>query len=328
MNQPDGSKHRTADVVLYGGKGGVGKTTCAAAHGLALSKRGTKTLVVSTDPAHSLGDVFEDPIEDEPTTISDDLFAVEVGADRGQEAYRMVVETLASEFRSAGLRIDVKDLERLFEAGLIPGGDEVAALEYIARYTAADYETVVFDTAPTGHTLRLLDLPEVLSETFVVASEVRKRVRRAARTARSMVFGPAAYWNTSEDSGGIESLQERIATVDGLLHDPVQTRFRVVLTPERMAITETERLVARLEDASVPLESIVVNRRFENTQDCSCKRCLNDAKRHSRRYQEIRERFDFPVSVVRELESEGHGLAALSKIGPELVSSNTAGEGD
>ena len=326
MNQTDGGEQQTADVILYGGKGGVGKTTCAAAHGLALSESDRKTLVVSTDPAHSLGDVFDHPLGGEPEEITDSLFALEVGADRGQEAYRLVVETLAGEFRSAGLRVDEDDLERLFEAGLIPGGDEVAALEYIARYTAADYDTVVFDTAPTGHTLRLLDLPEVLSETFAVASEVRQRVRRAARTARSMVFGPAAYWNTRDDSGEMESLRERIATVDELLHDPVQTRFRVVLTPERMAITETERLVTRLDEASVPLESLVVNRRFENTQDCSCARCHNDAERHSRRFQEIKQRFDLPVSMVGELESEAHGLDALSKVGTALLSSSTSRE--
>lgn len=321
MDRVEGNDRQQSDVVLYGGKGGVGKTTCAAAHGLALSKRDAKTLVVSTDPAHSLGDVFERSLGDEPVAVTDSLFAVEVGAERGQEAYRLVVETLAEEFTDAGLRVDEDDLERLFEAGLIPGGDEVAALEYIARYTGTEYETVIFDTAPTGHTLRLLDLPEVLSETFAVASEVQQRVRRAVRTARSMVFGPAAYWNTHDDSEEIQSLRERIATVDELLHDPTRTRFRVVLTPERMVIAETERLVSRLDDASVPLESLVVNRRFENTQCCSCTRCRTDAERHSRRFEEIEQRFDIPVSVVPELESEAHGLDALSTVGPALLSS-------
>ena len=321
MDGTEESEQQTADVVLYGGKGGVGKTTCAAAHGLALSMEDTdkQTLVVSTDPAHSLGDVFERSLGDEPEAVTDSLFAVEVGSDRGQEAYRMVVETLADEFSSAGLRVNEGDLERLFEAGLIPGGDEVAALEYIARYTGGEYDTVIFDTAPTGHTLRLLDLPEVLGETFAVASEVQRRVRRAARTARSMVFGPAAYWNTREESDEMESLRERIAVVDELLHDPRQTRFRVVVTPERMAIAETERLVSRLRDSSVPLDSLVVNRRFENSKDCPCDRCRDDAERHARRLKEIEGRFDLPISVVPELESETHGLDSLSKIGPSLL---------
>ena len=322
MNRIEENERPPPSVVLYGGKGGVGKTTCAAAHALALSMRDStsKTLVVSTDPAHSLGDVFERTLGDEPRAVTDSLFAVEVGSDRGQEAYRVVVETLVDEFRDAGLRVDEADLERLFEAGLIPGGDEVAALEYIARYTGGEYDTVIFDTAPTGHTLRLLDLPEVLGETFAVASEVQRRVRRAARTARSMVIGPAAYWNAREESDEVASLRERIAGVDELLHDPTYTSFRVVLTPERMAIAETERLVSRLEDASVPLDSLVVNRRFENAQDCPCDRCLGDAERHARRLREIDRAFDLPIRTVPELEGEAHGLDALSKIGPGLLS--------
>ena len=322
MNRSNGSSEATSDIVLYGGKGGVGKTTCAAAHALALSRgnSATKTLVVSTDPAHSLGDVFELSLGDEPTPVTDSLFALEVGTDRGQEAYRLVVETLVEEFRDAGLRIDESDLERLFDTGLIPGGDEVAALEYIARYTQGEYDTVVFDTAPTGHTLRLLDLPEVLGETFAVASEVQRRVRRAAKTARSMVIGPAAYWGSDDEPDEMASLRERIAAVDELLHDPTRTRFRIVLTPERMAIAETERLVARLEDASVPLESLVVNRCFENERDCPCDRCRADAERHAGRLEEIGDTFELPTRVIPELGTEAHGLDALSEVGPVLSS--------
>ncbi len=306
-------------VILYGGKGGVGKTTCAAAHAVGLSERdaSTKVLVVSTDPAHSLGDVFEQPLDDEPTALTDSLSAVEVGSERGQEAYRMVVETLTDEFRSAGLRVGEDELERLFEAGLIPGGDEVAALEYIARYTDSEYETVIFDTAPTGHTLRLLDLPEVLGETFAVASEVQQRVRRVAKTARSMVFGPAAYWETRDDSEELTSLRERIATVDSVLHDPSRTQFRVVLAPERMSIAETERLVSRLETADIPLDSLVVNRLFENPQECHCERCCSDAERHARRLQEIKRKFNLPVRIVPELDTETQG--ALFAIGSTLL---------
>lgn len=322
MNRTDGSGLRSSDVVLYGGKGGVGKTTCATAHALALSKResNAKTLVVSTDPAHSLGDAFDRDLGGEPTAVTDSLFAAEVDPETGQEAYRSVVTALADEFRDAGLRLEEDDLERLFEAGLVPGGDEVAALEYIARYTSAGYDNVVFDTAPTGHTLRLFDLPEVLDETLGVAGEVQRRVRRTARTARSMVIGPAAYWGSRDESDGIGSLRERIREVRDLLRDPAHTRFRVVLTPERMAMAETERLVSRLDDESVPVDSLVVNRVFENEPECPCDRCQRDAERHERRLQEIEGRFDLPVRVVPQLEGEAQGLDTLSELGQYLLS--------
>jgi arsenite-transporting ATPase len=306
-------------IVLYGGKGGVGKTTCAAAHALARSRSGARTLVVSTDPAHSLGDAFERDVGADPTDVADSLAAVEVDPETGQAAYRGVVEALAAEFRDAGLRLDDADLERLFEAGLIPGGDEVAALEYIARYADADYDTVVFDTAPTGHTLRLLDLPDVLAETLGVAGDVQQRVRRTARAARSMVLGPAAYWGGgSDDADAVTTLHDRIEAVGALLRNPERTSFRVVLTPERMAIAESERLVARLRAADVPVASLVVNRLFTNPEDCACDRCRRDERRHADRLAAVEAGFDLPVRRVPELAGEAQGIEALERVGPEL----------
>jgi arsenite-transporting ATPase len=315
---------RTDDgsIVLYGGKGGVGKTTCAAAHALGLARSGVETLVVSTDPAHSLGDAFERDVGAEPTAVDDGLAAIEVDPETGQDAYRSVVEALAGEFRDAGLRLDEADLERLFEAGLIPGGDEVAALEYVARYADTDdYDTVVFDTAPTGHTLRLLDLPDVLAETLGVAGDVQRRVRRTARAARSVVLGPAAYWGGSDadaDETAVTAVRDRLAAVGALLRDPDRTGFRVVCTPERMAIAESDRLVARLREAGVPVDSLVVNRLFTNPTDCDCDRCRRDATRHASRLEAIETGFDLPVRRVPELPGESQGLAALERVADAL----------
>ena len=309
---------RTSDIVLYGGKGGVGKTTCAAAHACALAED-RKTLVVSTDPAHSLADVFEHDLGGDPVRLRDSLFAAEVDPETGQEAYRAVVDALADEFRDAGLRLSDDDLERLFEAGVIPGGDEVAALEYVARYADADYDTVVFDTAPTGHTLRLLDLPDVLAETLGVAGDVQRRVRSAGRAAKSVFMGPAAYWGSGATDDTVETLQTRLSDVGALLRDPARTGFRVVLTPEQMAIAEAERLVARLGEADIAVDSLVLNRVFENDEGCSCDRCRRTADRHARRVDDIDTRFDLPVRRVPEIEGESQGFASLERIGRLLV---------
>ncbi|AFK21177.1 arsenic-transporting ATPase (plasmid) [Haloferax mediterranei ATCC 33500] len=320
MTETEHPHGNETDIILYGGKGGVGKTTCAAAHALALSKqREGKTLVVSTDPAHSLGDAFERGLSGEPTEITDSLSAIEVDSETGQKAYQRVVEALADEFRDAGLRLGDDDLERLFESGLVPGGDEVAALEYIARYADAGYDHVVFDTAPTGHTLRLLDLPEVLGETLGVAGDVQRRVRRTAQAAKSVFLGPAAYWGASGNSDEMVSLQERVGSVGELLRDPSRTSFRVVLTPERMAIAEAERLVERLGEASVSVDCVVVNRVFENFEECRCERCQRDAERHRKRVEEIEERFSLPLRRVPQLEGEAQGVAALERCGEYLM---------
>src|SRR6056297_2238626 len=117
--------------VLYGGKGGVGKTTCAAATGLALADRGERTLLVSTDPAHSLGDALETDLSGEPTAVESALWAVEADPEQGQETYQALVSTLAAEFRQAGISLTDDDVDRLFAAGFVPGSDEVAALQYL-----------------------------------------------------------------------------------------------------------------------------------------------------------------------------------------------------
>jgi arsenite-transporting ATPase len=233
-----------------------------------------------------------------------------------------VIEALADAFREAGLRLDDDDLERLFEAGLIPGGDEVAALEYVARYADADYDHVVLDTAPTGHTLRLLDLPAVLAETLGVAGDVRRRVGRTARAARSVVLGPAAYWGRDRgDDDAVTALRERVTAVGDLLRDPGRSRFRVVLTPERLAISETGRLVDRLREAEVPVDALAVNRLFTNPTDCDCERCRRDAERHAANLATIEATFDLPIRRVPEFDAEGAAADGdvLAAVGARLV---------
>jgi len=305
--------------VLYGGKGGVGKTTCAAATGLAAADRSERVLVVSTDPAHSLGDSLETALSDEPTPVAaaEGLDAVEVSAGAGQEAYRGVVESFAASFREAGVRIDEAEVDALFEAGLVPGGDEVAALEYVADYADAGYDLVVLDTAPTGHTLRLLDLPEVLGEALGTAGEVQQRVGRLVDSARSFVLGPAAFLGGDEDDE-FERLRGRLDEVAEILRDPERTSFRPVLVPEAMALAETERLVERLREAEIPVGTVVVNRVLEDP-DPTCSRCTARHALHERRIVETRERFpDLDVVTLPELEGEAGGAETLRLLAERL----------
>jgi arsenite-transporting ATPase len=208
-------------ILLYGGKGGVGKTTCAAATALALADRGEHVLVVSTDPAHSLGDALGVSVGDEVTELFPRLSGVEVGPKRGQAAYRRVVEALADEFRSAGLGMDDEDMEALFGAGVLPGGDEAAALDILAEYADSErFDAVVLDTAPTGHTLRLLHLPDVLDASLTAAGRSAGWSTRPgascsdpppssagtrARTSRPSATGSSARANSSATPTGRSS---------------------------------------------------------------------------------------------------------------------------
>ena len=324
-------------VVCYGGKGGVGKTTCAAATALALADRGERVLVVSTDPAHSLGDSLGVDVGDEVRELPDvqpGLHAVEVGPERGQAAYRRVVEALAAEFRSAGLRMDEEDMEALFGAGVLPGGDEAAALDLLAEYAvdadgsgnggsdgsadAREFDAVVLDTAPTGHTLRLLDLPDVLDASLTAAGELRGQVSRMVDSARSVVFGPAAFLG-GDDEDDIDDVRARFERAGAALRDRDETEFRPVLIPETMAIAETERLVATLDDGGVPVGRLVANRVLRDT-GCDCSRCRSREALHAERLAEVRERFpDREVVELPELEGEAGGSETLRHLGGRLA---------
>ncbi|WP_136718423.1 ArsA family ATPase [Halorientalis salina] len=303
--------------VLYGGKGGVGKTTCAAASGLKTASQGHRTLLVSTDPAHSLGDVLETDVGSDPTQVQANLWGVEADPEAGQAVYQRIVETLAAEFRSAGLRMTETDVEQLFAAGFVPGSDEVAALEYFLAYDDDGWDRIVFDTAPTGHTLRLLTLPDVLSESLSTATKVQGEVRRLVASARSFVMGPAAFLG-NDDEGEIEALRDRMDRVAELLRDERQTDFRVVLLPERLALEETRRLLERLESFDIPVETLIVNRVYE-TPPTACDQCQERAAAHEATLDRIRRTYpDMDVHVLPDLGAEVSGREGLERLADRL----------
>lgn len=299
---------------MFGGKGGVGKTTCAAGHAVALAAAGHGTLVVSTDPAHSLGDVLDAEIGAEPTPVTSGLEAVEIDPEARAERYRVLAEALARDMRAVGVRVPDEDLDALF-GGAMPGADEIAALDLFAEYLEG-YDRVVFDTAPTGHTLRLLDLPDTVSRAVSTAADVRSQVRRAADTARSMLFGPAAFRGADDADEGFTELRERMERVESALRDPEKTGFRVVFRPEALVLAETERLVERLREYEVPIADLVANGVLADVNE-DCARCTRQRDRQRERLEEVRERFDLPVTEVPELD-EPRGIAALREVGEAL----------
>ena len=310
------------EYILYGGKGGVGKTTCAAATGLALADAGHETLVISTDPAHSLSDSLEVDLDGDPSEVRSRLWAAEIDPDERAEKYRELASALAADLRSVGVRLDDEDVEEVFGAGVPAGGDEVAALDVFVDFADSErWEYIVLDTAPTGHTLRLLDLPEVMSETLEKTLSVRGQVQRLADSAKRMTLGPAYYTlGRGRDDGGegFEELKARMERARELLTDPDRTEFRVVLLPETMAINESERLVERLRESDMPVRTAVVNKVLEEIDE-DCKRCRTQKALHDERLSEIEERFpDLDIQRLPERTGEVHGLKALEAIAGRL----------
>ncbi len=298
--------------VCYGGKGGVGKTTLAAATGLAAAQRGAKTLVVSTDPAHSLADAFDVEPAESRTEVDANLWIEELSPAAGEAAYRALVDALAAELRSVGIRLDDEEIEQLFTAGVIPGSDELAAIETLAAHsTDTEFDRIVIDTAPTGHTLRLLELPAVLRETVAAADSLRGQLRRTVDTARSAMFGPAYLFGRNRDDGDeFEAMAGRMEGVRKLLTDSERVDFRVVCLPESMAVAETARLVEQLETAGVPIETVVVNRVLTDA-DPDCQRCQSTAAAH-------REQLDRLADALAD-----YRLVRLPAADPELSARET-----
>ncbi|MFB6085428.1 MAG: ArsA family ATPase [Halodesulfurarchaeum sp.] len=259
-----GASEGTAEYVLYGGKGGVGKTTMAAATALASALDGTETLVVSTDPAHSLGDTFGTTISGSPTRIRDDapLYAVEIDPD----AALSEVDLFGGDQALGGLENLLGDagIDPLM-GGQFPGADEAAAMQLLLEYLDDDrFDRIVVDTAPTGHTLRLLELPELMETMVGRVAAFRERLADLGSQFAGL-FGAE-----SPDAASDPKLEEQAARIErlrGLLTDPTRTDFRIVTVPEEMAVVEAKRLDERLAEFGIPVSTVVVNRVMEPVEN-------------------------------------------------------------
>jgi arsenite-transporting ATPase len=236
-----------AEYVLYGGKGGVGKTTMAAATALASARGETPTLVVSTDPAHSLSDTLGTNVPDEPTQIRGEipLYAAEIDPEAALQDGPFGGEANPL----AGMLGDGPDPL----GGSMPGSDEAAAIRLLLEYLDDPrFERVVVDTAPTGHTLRLLELPEMLDSMAGKLLTMRERM--------SGMLGGLFGGDEEEAEQGIREFSEQIERLRDLLRDPARTDFRVVMVPEELSVQESKRLLDRLDGFGIPVGTVVVNR--------------------------------------------------------------------
>jgi arsenite-transporting ATPase len=258
------------EYVLYGGKGGVGKTTMAAATALSSAAGGDATLVVSTDPAHSLSDTLETDISATPTRIreSDPLWAVEIDPEAAMEEGMLGEGGVVDDAPLGGLgemgEMLGEDAIDPLMGGSMPGADEAAAMRQLLEYLDDPrFDRVVIDTAPTGHTLRLLELPEVLDSMVGRLLSMREKFSGMMEGFKGM-FGVG---EEGEDGPDLDELGERIERLRAVLQDPARTDFRVVMVPEEMSVVESERLLARLDEFSIPVGTVVVNRVMEDPAD-------------------------------------------------------------
>jgi arsenite/tail-anchored protein-transporting ATPase len=261
IESPPLSRPTSPRVLLFTGKGGVGKTSVAAATAVRAAGRGARVLVTSTDPAHSLADALGSPLGDHPSAVDVDgdgvLHAQQIDAQQRLERHwREVRDYLVGLLAWGGA--DEIEAEELV---LLPGLDELFALVDLRGQVASGrYDLIVVDCAPTAETLRLLGLPDALRW---YADRILGPGRRVARVVRPLQRARgAAGIPVPEDEvfGAVERVHDDLAAVHELLQDPTRASVRLVVNPEKLVVAETQRTATSLSLFGYAIDAVVVNR--------------------------------------------------------------------
>jgi arsenite-transporting ATPase len=247
----------TPRTILYTGKGGVGKTSVAAATARAVADSGRRTVVLSTDPAHSLSDSLETEIGGEPTPIAPNLWAQEVRAEREMERnWHAVQEWLGSLLAERGIDRIVAE-----EMTVPPGLDELFSLLQIKSHRdSGEFETIIVDCAPTGETLRLLSFPDVARWWLEKVFPWEKRIMSAARPLAKTFLD--LRLPTSDVYADVQRLVLNLIAMNEILRDRERASVRLVMNPEKMVVREAQRTFTYLNLYGYVTDAVVVNRVF------------------------------------------------------------------
>jgi len=284
---------------LFTGKGGTGKTTLSAATAIYYAKKNKKTLVASIDPAHSLSDCLGTQLGNEPTEITNDLFGIEIDAKKALKKDRFLIKYMHNILKNLGIH-DIDVLETL------PGIDEVMAYDMLVEFIEnKNYDCIVLDTAPSGHALRFLSIPNHIDDWLKKSFRIGRQVSSLLSVAKKIKIDGPSYRQEHEE-------RNRMSGIYNFLINPKYSSISVVMIPEKMCIAETERDLITLLNYGFPVKEIIINQIFPKSNDDFLKNKVDMQKKN---IDIIKKKFShLKIKEVPSLKSEIIGIKELEKI--------------
>jgi len=309
-----GLENEKLKLILFGGKGGVGKTSCALATSLQLSKD-YKTLVISTDPAHSISDSLDQQIGNRITDVKGigNLAAIEINAD---DAFSKFKEDNVKELRKlldTSTNLDDEDINDLLSLP-IPGIDEVMSFKTIINLIEEGrFDKYVVDTAPTGHALRLISSPKLLDDWIKVAAKMRWKYRY-------MITSFSGSYGIDDTDKLLLSLKKTVKRIEKILRDNSQCEFIPVCIPEPMAIKETNRLLADLKKFEIEAKKIIINNVMKSEGCSFCKERKSSQKKYIDQIGQYYKNLN--IITIPMMAEEISGLDKLNQLSKLLFNNN------